>query len=388
MASTLVVNPGSSSKKYAFYNGVQLVAEYRFERSVHEYEVCTIMQSGQQTCQAVDRTQYSSALAMALAMAHTSGLTEIPTHVGVRLVAPGTYFQTHRVVDEPFIKRLQACTPVAPLHIPVILSEIESIKQLLPDSVIVAVSDSAFHANLPVVAREYSLPVTITRTHDLYRFGYHGLSVASIVRRVHGIFGEDSARLIVCHVGNGASVTAVRQGQSIETTMGFSPGSGLIMGTRAGDLDTGALLELMRIKHWRPLDAQTFLQSNGGLYGIAGEADIRTLLNRRAQNDAAAQAALASFSYYIARAIAASAVSLGGVDAIVLTATAAERSPELRTLLLAPLQHLGVQLDEERNEQCVARDGLIHAYQAPVKLAVMRTDEMGEIARVLAEPGW
>lgn len=389
MAATLVVNPGSSSKKYAFFDGVRPLAEYRFERTSHGFEVCTSRSSGQQTCQAVDRAQYASAITMVreLAATHeeTSGALDA---IGIRIVAPGEYFQTHRVIDDEFIARLQQSTAVAPLHIPVMLAEIEAIRHVLPDVMLVAVSDSAFHATLPPLTRNYSLPEALAKEYGIYRFGYHGLSVASVVRRVHGVFGLTVSRLVVCHIGSGVSVTAVKDGVSVDTSMGFSPGSGLIMGTRAGDVDTGALLELMRAKHWRPLDAQTFLQTSGGLAALAGESDIRTLLDRATHCDVTADHALRAFSFHVARAIATSAVSLGGIDGIVLTATAAERSPELRARLVQSAAFLGAILDADKNEMAVARDAVISAYGSPIKIATMRTDELGEIARIVAHKEW
>ena len=389
MASTLVINPGSSSKKYAFFDGVRPIAEYRFERTAHGFEVCSVRDAGQQTCQSVNRAQYASAITMVLELARVQLAADaLPAIVGIRIVAPGSYFQAHRVIDDEFVKRLHDCMAVAPLHIPVMVAEIEAVRRALPDTTIVAVSDSAFHSTLPPVARNYSIPADLAQTHDVYRYGYHGLSVASIVRRTHGVFGADTPRLVVCHIGSGVSVTAVRDGVSVETTMGFSPGSGLVMGTRAGDVDAGALLELMRAHHWRPLDAQTFLQTGGGLVGLTGEADIRSLLDRVAQRDASAIAALEVFRYHIARAIAMSTAALSGVDAVVLTATAAERSPELRAHVLGNLSYLGICVDAERNEQVASRDAIISPYDSPVKVAVMRTDELGEIVRVVSSQTW
>jgi acetate kinase len=188
--------------------------------------------------------------------------------------------------------------------------------------------------------------------------------------------------MIVCHVGNGTSVTAVKNGKSVETTMGFSPSTGLLMGSRAGDVDTAALLELMRSKHWRSADAETYLNTNGGFMGIAHESDIRRLIDRRAQNEPVATEALETFAYHIQKAIAAQTVALGGLDVLVLTATAAVRSTELRSLILSGLGHLGIRLSDERNNVLVGKDGVISVNNSQVKVVVMRTDEMGEMALV------
>ena len=209
--------------------------------------------------------------------------------------------------------------------------------------------------------------------------------MASVVRRIHSVIGIDPERMIVCHIGSGTSVTAVKNGKSVETSMGFSPTSGLPMSSRAGDLDAAALLELMRLKHWRPRDAEVYINTNGGLAGLSGESDIRRLLDRRVQKDKKAILALDKFSYSIQKEIAAQTVSLGGVDALVLTATAAVRSNELRSLVMSRLGHLGMQISEDRNSALVGKDGVISVRNSPVKVVVMRTDEMGEMAQVATQ---
>lgn len=388
MGTTLVINPGSSSKKYALFDGTTLLGEYRFERTGHGYEVCTSVLASGQTCRALKKDEYFGAIKTVLTAAQEGETDTVFSGVGIRIVAPGSYFQSHRRITAEYIKRLKAQTTVAPLHIPSIVAEIEQVQKTLPKVPLIAVSDSAFHATLPPRARIYSIEKSIAQDHDLHRFGYHGLSAASVVRRLHSVLGDMPSRTIVCHIGSGVSVTAICDGKSVETSMGFSPSSGVIMGTRAGDLDAGALLELMRVKHWRPLDAQTYIQTSGGLLGLSGESDIRSLLDRVAQQDAEAEEALEAFVYQIARAVAGGIVALGGLDALVLTATVSERSPELRALLLAQLVAFGITIDTERNSSLVGRDGVISVHHAPIKVAVMRTDELGELARVVHGQEW
>jgi len=187
---------------------------------------------------------------------------------------------------------------------------------------------------------------------------------------------------VVCHIGSGTSVTAVKDGKSVETTMGFSPSTGLPMGSRAGDLDNAALLELMRRKHWRTAEAELYINTNGGLAGVAKESDIRRLLDRRSKNDATARQALEMYAYNIQKAIAAQTVALRGIDVLVFTATAAVRSSELRSLILSGLSYLGIQMSKDRNELLVGKDGVISVRNSAVKVVVMRTDEMGEMALV------
>jgi acetate kinase len=163
-------------------------------------------------------------------------------------VAPGTYFQQHRLIDESYLAKLRDLSQVAPLHVPHLIAEIEATLQILPKATLVGISDSAFHASMPRVSRNYSLPGEDAEKFDIYHFGYHGLSVASVLKKADELNKSPLSRVIVCHIGSGVSVTAVKDGKSIDTTMGYAPGSGLLMGTRAGDLPTGALLSLNATK--------------------------------------------------------------------------------------------------------------------------------------------
>lgn len=385
MAVTLIVNPGSSSKKFALYKEKALLLSAYVERSEKGFEMCTAISGIQQRCQLLDKQGFKDSLGSFLdtarAAAHIKNDSDIDV-VAVRVVAPGTFFQEHRVVDEDYIIRLKKAETVAPLHVPQILAELESIKRFLPQSKIVAASDSAFHRTIPEFVRRYSLPESESVKYDVYRFGYHGLSVASVMRRVVGLTKKSTQRSIVCHIGSGVSITAVKDGVGIDTTMGYAPGSGLIMGSRAGDLDTGALLTLMQLQNLKTADAQVYLQTKGGLQGLTGESDLRLLLERRARGDADATNAIASFVYQIKKVIGAYTAILGGLNAVILTATASERSPILRKLILSDLSILNIKLDIEKNEVCVGRDGLISVPDSPVSVLVVKTDEANEILRV------
>ena len=388
MGKTLVVNPGSSSRKYALYCDGKQVLETRFEDLKSGFEMCSHLAGTQQVCESISETDFSDSFAKVYddvdKYLFRAGLGKLDSVV-IRVVAPGTYFQKNSVIDEKYLNKLKECELVAPLHVPTILREIQSAKKHIKDVQMIAASDSAFHSQMPVYARQYSINSEDSEDFDIHRFGYHGLSVASVVRRIHSVIGIDPERMIVCHIGSGTSVTAVKNGKSVETSMGFSPTSGLPMSSRAGDLDATALLELMRLKHWRPRDAEVYINTNGGLAGLSGESDIRRLLDRRVQKDKKAILALDKFSYSIQKEIAAQTVSLGGVDALVLTATAAVRSNELRSLVMSRLGHLGMQISEDRNSALVGKDGVISVRNSPVKVVVMRTDEMGEMAQVATQ---
>ncbi|MBP6881669.1 MAG: acetate/propionate family kinase [Candidatus Pacebacteria bacterium] len=386
MATTLVVNPGSSSRKYALYRSGQAVLEFRFEDTNSGFEMCSQTMGTQQICEAIKKNDFTESFERVAEAVDAYLFREERgkklDSVVIRVVAPGTFFQKHAIIDDAYVTELTKKAPMAPLHIPIILREVAFARKHYKQTKIIAASDSAFHSDLPPKAREYSIAVEDSNQLDIHRFGYHGLSVASIVRRIHPLIGQQPERLIVCHIGSGTSVSAVKNGKSVETTMGFAPATGLPMGSRAGEIDSAALLELMRVKHWRPADAEMYLNTSGGLAGIAKEADVRRLLDRRAQNDPVATHALDVFAYNIQKAIAAQTVALGGLDVIVLTATAAVRSSELRSLILGDLAHLGVQVSKDRNDLLVGKDGVISVRNSAVKVVVMRTDEMGEMAQV------
>ncbi|MEY2665204.1 MAG: acetate kinase [Candidatus Parcubacteria bacterium] len=382
MATTLVVNPGSSSRKYALFHDGKVMLEFSFEGTGTGYEVCLQKADGRQTCEPITVPDFDNAFAR-VKDAVSAYCTEQKVSLDVislRLVVPGTAFAKHRFIDAVCLSEIYSYEFSAPLHIPAIIREVEACRLHFPKVTLVGVSDSAFHATLPPIARRYSLKAADAAELDLYRFGYHGLSVSSVVHRVHAVTGKDYDRLIVCHVGNGVSITALKAGVSIETSMGYSPLSGVPMGTRASDLDPGVLLELMKKKNLRLFELSVYLHKNGGLSGLAGEGDIRHLLERRSKMDSVATEALDTFTYHIQKQIAAASVATAGIDAIVFTGTAAQRSAELRKLICSKLGYLGIEIDEDKNDLMVGKEGVINTKTSPVKVVVMKTDEMREMA--------
>ncbi|MFN3188035.1 MAG: hypothetical protein ACK42D_00615 [Candidatus Paceibacteria bacterium] len=385
MAITLLINPGSSSKKFALVNERRTLLLLRFERDGAGVELCTVQDTEQQKCEGIDAELYSSALAHVLDTAKAKGvinsLSDI-TKVGVRVVAPGTFFQPHQVIDDVFVSRLKARSASAPLHIPATLNEISQAMAILPEALLVSVSDSAFHSTMPMVARTYSIKREDTDRYDIYRFGYHGLSCASVLRQSKTVIGEKS-RVVIAHIGSGVSLTAVKDGQSIDTSMGFSPASGMIMGTRAGDIESGALLELMRVRDMGLFETQQYLQTVSGLKGLAHESDLRHLLERKAKGDFEAIEALDHFTYRFRKVLGSMVAALGGLDALIFTATAVERNPQVRSLLLAGGAGFPITLNNEKNEQLINHDGIISAEDSSAVVALIRTQEFAEMERVV-----
>jgi acetate kinase len=288
--------------------------------------------------------------------------------VGHRIVHGGEQSEP-RVVDDALAAQLESLVELAPLHNAPAVAAIAEARRVLPDSTHVAVFDTAFHRTLPAVAFTYALPERF-RARGIRRYGFHGLSVAWSASQVR------VPRLVVCHLGGGASVTAVRDGESIDTTMGFTPLEGIPMATRAGSVDPGALLHLLR--HGVSLDELDHaLEHEAGLTALGGTGDVAAL-----EQDASpgAQLALAVYCYRIAQAVAAMAVALGGLDALVFTAGVGERSARVRADVCRRLAFLGVELDAEANEGV---DGDADISAGLVIVRVVRAREDVVIARAV-----
>lgn len=384
MAFTLVINPGSSSKKFALYSDTVRLADAYIEQDPKGFLMC-VTEAENKNCFTLPKENYQNCLKDFLETVYKGDLVHKDQkikRVAIRIVAPGSYFQKHRRIDDEFKKKLTAAAVRAPLHIPHTIKEIAAAQQILPEAEIIGISDSAFHATMPSVSRSYSLPEAEMEELDIHRFGYHGISVSSVVRKMNAVFGYIPERVVLCHIGSGVSVTALKDGKSVDTSMGFAPGSGLVMSSRSGDVDAGALLAFMQLRNLKPKDVEVYLQSAGGLRAMAGESDLRLLLERKANGEAGATKALNAFFYHLQKTIGAYAAILGGVDAIVLTATASERSPALRDLLLKPLQFLGFGLDTYLNSAHVNCDGIISSKESKVKVAVIKTNEADEMVRL------
>ena len=385
MDTTLAVNPGSSSRKYELYRGTVRVFTAVFEQTGEGYGMCIAVDGMQQTCTESSVRAYDDALDECIKIACEKGIIKTPkeiTRVGVRIVCPGTYFAKHQIITEGYIERLKKMHDAAPLHIPHILTEIAALARVLPHAHIVGVSDSAFHATIPPHVRTYSIDALDSAALDIYRFGYHGLSVASVVRKATKMGAEFPSRAIVCHIGSGVSVTTLANGVSVDTTMGFGPMSGLMMNTRVGDIDPSALLFLMEKMKWTPLETITYLNSKCGIRGMLGHSDLRVTLERFERGDIKASQAIEMYIHRIKKAIGAAVATLSGVDLLVLTATAAERNPTVRALICANLEVFGILIDAEKNETQMGDVGWIHDDASRAQILVVHTEEMDEIARV------
>jgi acetate kinase len=299
--------------------------------------------------------------------------------VGHRIVHGGTRYGPPARITPRMEKALAELEPLDPDHLPNELDAIRTIRRRHARLSQVACFDTAFHRSMPAVARRYPLPRNLWR-EGVRRFGFHGLSYEFILGELARVAGARAARgrVIVAHLGNGASLAAVREGRSVETTMGFTPAGGVMMSTRSGDLDPGVLIYLLREKHRSAAALDRLVNHEAGLLGVSGTSpDVRDLL-ARAAGDPCAEEAIGMFCYQVRKSLGALAATLGGVDTLIFTAGIGENSPEIRARICAGLEFLGIRLDAARNRRNAA---IVSRVGRGVTVRVMKTNEELTIAR-------
>jgi len=304
--------------------------------------------------------------------------------VGHRIVHGGAEFQEPALIDREVVSRLRTLEALDPLHNPVQLALIDAASKRLPNVPHVAAFDTAFHRTIPDVAALYALPQDVNTRLKLRRYGFHGLSHSYVSRTLLELLGRspEGSRLITCHLGNGASVCAVKNGVSVDTSMGLTPLEGLVMGTRSGDVDPGLILYLMREQKLTVAEVDNLLNNKSGLLGLSGlSADVRTLTQALRTNPQAALA-LDIFAYRVRKYIGAYAAAMGGVDAIAFTGGIGEHSPEMRSRICEGLGFLGIDVDSAVNRGADGKSSVdIGMAGSSVPVWVIATNEELEIAR-------
>ena len=302
--------------------------------------------------------------------------------MGHRVVHGGERFRETVRIEGDVERQLRELIEIAPLHQSKSLAALDVVGEALPDAPAFACFDTAFHATLPPAATTYALPAEWRERWHLRRYGFHGLSHGWVARRAPELLGRksDGLRIVSCHLGAGASLCAIQNGASIDTTMGFTPLEGLVMATRSGSVDPGMLLWLLEHEQLSTGELADVLEHRSGLLGLAGSADMREILDRAGRGDPSARLALEVYSHRLRAGIAAMAAALDGLDALVFTGGVGEHSSEIRAQAAVGLGFLGVAVDGDRNAQPQA-DCEIGVQGAAVRTLVLTAREDIEIAR-------
>jgi acetate kinase len=304
--------------------------------------------------------------------------------VGHRIVHGGSLYMAPTLVDDGVVAGLDELTDLAPLHNPPAIALLDQLRDLLPDVAHVACFDTAFHADLPPQAVHYAVPRAWSADLGVRRYGFHGLSHAWAVERALALTGRHAAgtRIVVCHLGAGASLAAVVDGTCVDTTMGFTPVEGLVMATRSGDVDPGALFWVQERLGWSAAQMADALNHQSGLLGLSGESgDLRVVLDMADSGHRDATLAIEVYVHRLVKGVAAMAASSGGVDLLVFTGGVGERSATIRRLACTRLSFLGIELDGHRNDLDDVDDCDLSADDAPVRTLLVHAREDLEIAR-------
>lgn len=302
--------------------------------------------------------------------------------IGHRVVHGGEKFTKPTLIDNNVLAELRTLSPLAPLHNPVNILGIEITSRAAPHIPNIAVFDTAFHHSMPEYAYLYALPTALYREHHIRRYGFHGTSHHYVVLAAAKMLNTplQELNLITLHLGNGASACAVKNGESVDTSMGFTPLEGLIMGSRCGDLDPAIITYLMGKENLTPQEIDTLLNKESGLKGICQENDMRTIIQRAADDDRQAKLALEMFAYRIKKYIGAYIAVLGKVDAIVFTGGIGEHADFVRAMILDGLKEaFGIVMDKKRNTD--NETGSIHQEESKIKLFIIPTNEELAIAQ-------
>lgn len=303
--------------------------------------------------------------------------------VGHRVVHAGEKFAFSVVINDEVINALKECIDLAPLHNPPNIIGIEACKQLMPDVPMVGVFDTAFHQSMPKHAYIYPLPYEFYTQYGIRRYGFHGTSHKYVSERAAAILGKDiqSLKIVTCHLGNGASIAAVKNGKSVDTSMGFTPLEGLAMGTRCGDIDPAIVGFLMEKENLDINGINNIMNKKSGVLGISGvSSDFRDIEEAAKKGNDRAKLALDIFAYKVKKYIGAYAAAMGGIDAVVFTAGLGENSASMRESICEGLEFLGVKIDKEKNN-IRGKETIISAEDASVKIILIPTNEELMIAR-------
>lgn len=387
MPKTIAINAGSSSLKWQLYEmpAEEVIAKGIVERIGLKDSIFTIKYADDQKYEeTMDINDHEIAVKMLLDKLIELGILESYdeiTGVGHRVVQGGKYYDQSVIIDDDVLQKIEELADFAPLHNPANLMGIRAFKELLPDVTNVAVFDTAFHANMPESNARYSIPKEYREKFDLRKYGAHGTSHRYVAERAADMLGRpiEELKIITCHLGNGASITAVENGKSVDTSMGFTPLAGVTMGTRSGDVDPAILQYLMNKLNIDIDEMLNILNKKSGLLGLTGiSSDMRDLEDKLDNEDV--KIALDIFSDRIRKYIGSYVTTMNGVDAIVFTAGIGENDANVRASVINGMTWFGCEIDPDKNN-VRGEEEVISTDDSKVKVLLVPTDEELVIAR-------
>lgn len=388
----MVINCGSSSLKYQLINSdsEEVLAKGLCERiGIDGSAIVHQPAGGEKVKSEIDMPNHTKAVQLVIEkltdpqVGVITSLEEIDA-VGHRIVHGGERFAGSVVLDDEVLAVIEQCNDLAPLHNPANLIGINSCREIMPDVPMVGVFDTAFHQTMPKKAYLYGLPLSYYEKYKVRRYGFHGTSHRYVSMRAAEFLGIDptDCKMVTCHVGNGGSITAVLNGKSVDTSMGLTPTEGLMMGTRVGDVDPGALTYLMNKHGLSSAQLQNIINKESGVAGVSGLSnDMREIEAAVKDGHERATLALDMYEQRIIKYIGAYAAEMGGLDVIVFTGGVGENQTGVRENVCAPLKFMGVEIDTELNARTRGTETLISLPTSKVKVVVIPTDEELMIAR-------
>ena len=389
MSKTISINAGSSSLKWQLYQMPEekVLAKGLLERIGLKDSISTVKFDGRSEKQVLDIADHTQAVKILLDDLKRFNIIESYdeiTGVGHRVVAGGEHFKDSALVDEEVIQKVEELSLLAPLHNPANVAGIRAFREILPDITSVVVFDTSFHTTMPEKAYRYPIPTKYYTENKVRKYGAHGTSHEYVAKEAAKILGRpiEELKLITCHIGNGASITAVDKGVSVDTSMGFTPLGGVMMGTRTGDIDPAIIPYLMQYTDDfnTPEDISRVLNRESGLLGVSEKSsDMRDIHEAMRAGDAKAQLANDIFVDRIQKYIGQYLAVLNGADAIIFTAGIGENSVTIRRLVVEGISWFGCNVDPEKNVR--GAEGVISSPDAKVKVLVIPTDEELVIAR-------
>lgn len=388
----LVLNCGSSSIKYQLFEmskGCEMLAKGLLERIGLNDSVLTHKPTGKDTYKVIiDIPDHTTGINLVMA-----ALTD-PKHgviknvneikaVGHRVVNGGESYKESVLIDNEVKKQIELCSELAPLHNPANLKGILSVEKLIPGIPQVAVFDTSFHQTMPDYAFMYALPYEYYEKYKIRKYGYHGTSHKFVASKAARLLGVDfkSLKIITCHLGNGASITAIQNGNSIDTSMGFTPVDGLIMGTRTGEIDPGVLIYIADKEHLNVTGVNNLINKKSGVAGISQiSSDMRDLELASSEGNEKAILALNMYAYKVKKFIGSYMAVLNGLDLLVFTGGVGENDHKMRAMICSDMENLGILFDYKANEGVRGRDQVISTPESKVKVMCVTTDEEFVIA--------